>query len=283
MGQAPVPIRKLRETVPEGVARVVHKALAKAPADRFSSAHEFAASLTPVRRLNDGGATSSRPSLNRRHVLSATAALSVLAVGAAVWKSGMNPPGSGAVTSGESDSTVLANTLSSNLVQTLENEPGKVIHGQLLLDSVPMRQATVTISNSGVAMATDADGRFAGRIPEEFITDLMSLTIRYQGVEAEVRFLNEGERVYGRLPHDSTTWGCCLYPDIDSVLSTSYDPVFDLRSDHRLMSQLPPPNTAKSPRPGTSGLHIDAVAQEEVAGDSLAFWISLRNSSDKLA
>ncbi len=42
----PVPsLRTLRSTVPRGVERVIERALEKVPADRFSSAHDFAAAL----------------------------------------------------------------------------------------------------------------------------------------------------------------------------------------------------------------------------------------------
>ena len=43
--EAPRPLRLIRETVPEGISRAVNRALAKAPADRFSSAAEFARAL----------------------------------------------------------------------------------------------------------------------------------------------------------------------------------------------------------------------------------------------
>jgi serine/threonine-protein kinase len=43
--ETPRPLRQLRETVPEGIARAVNRALAKAPADRFPSAAEFARAL----------------------------------------------------------------------------------------------------------------------------------------------------------------------------------------------------------------------------------------------
>jgi TolB-like protein/tetratricopeptide (TPR) repeat protein len=43
--ETPRPLRLLRETVPEGVARAVAKALARAPADRFTTAAEFARAL----------------------------------------------------------------------------------------------------------------------------------------------------------------------------------------------------------------------------------------------
>jgi serine/threonine-protein kinase len=57
--EAPRPLREIRETVPEGVARAVTRALAKAPADRFSSAAEFARALDEAVA---GPATGAQPS-----------------------------------------------------------------------------------------------------------------------------------------------------------------------------------------------------------------------------
>jgi serine/threonine-protein kinase len=45
LGDAPTDIRRRRDTVPPSIERVVQKALAKLPADRFSTAAEFAAAL----------------------------------------------------------------------------------------------------------------------------------------------------------------------------------------------------------------------------------------------
>jgi serine/threonine-protein kinase len=45
MLESPKPLTELRETVPEGVAQAVARALAKAPADRFATAAEFARAL----------------------------------------------------------------------------------------------------------------------------------------------------------------------------------------------------------------------------------------------
>jgi TolB-like protein/Flp pilus assembly protein TadD len=46
--ETPRPLRQLRETVPEGVEQAVQKGLARAPADRYMSAAEFAQALGPV-------------------------------------------------------------------------------------------------------------------------------------------------------------------------------------------------------------------------------------------
>jgi len=47
LGEPVPPLRTLRETVPAGVERAVTKALAKAPADRFATARQFAEALRP--------------------------------------------------------------------------------------------------------------------------------------------------------------------------------------------------------------------------------------------
>ena len=46
--EAPRPLRQTRETVPDAVAQAVDRALAKAPADRFATAAEFARALESV-------------------------------------------------------------------------------------------------------------------------------------------------------------------------------------------------------------------------------------------
>lgn len=47
LGEPVPPLRTLRETVPAGVERAVTQALAKAPADRFATARQFAEALKP--------------------------------------------------------------------------------------------------------------------------------------------------------------------------------------------------------------------------------------------
>ena len=46
--EAPRPLRTLRETIPEAIEQAVQKALARTPADRFSTAAQFAQALTPT-------------------------------------------------------------------------------------------------------------------------------------------------------------------------------------------------------------------------------------------
>jgi serine/threonine-protein kinase len=46
--EAPRPLRTLRDTIPEPIEQAVQKALAKAPADRFATAAQFAQALTPT-------------------------------------------------------------------------------------------------------------------------------------------------------------------------------------------------------------------------------------------
>ena len=58
MLEAPRPLREVRETVPEGVAQAVNRALARSPADRFATAAEFARALEEADRRTGGQADS---------------------------------------------------------------------------------------------------------------------------------------------------------------------------------------------------------------------------------
>jgi TolB-like protein len=82
----PVPaLRTVRSTVPLGVERAITRALAKAPADRFETASEFAQALA-------AGHIPRR--IPHRAVLAqvVSAAFAVAAVAAAVWLRGSEPP-----------------------------------------------------------------------------------------------------------------------------------------------------------------------------------------------
>ena len=59
----PRPLREVRETVPEGVAHAVARALAKAPADRFATAAEFARALEESAGRSTGGAAATAPTV----------------------------------------------------------------------------------------------------------------------------------------------------------------------------------------------------------------------------
>jgi serine/threonine-protein kinase len=78
----PRPITDLRETVPAALAVAVHTALAKLPADRFSSAAEFAATLARP-EVATGGTAIHRPRRPRASLLAALigAAVPVLVAG----------------------------------------------------------------------------------------------------------------------------------------------------------------------------------------------------------
>ena len=86
----PVPrVSTLRETVPEGIEEAITRALAKAPADRFSTTAEFVAGLTSPGTLDFGLFRSARRRMSRRAVL--TGLVGVVSVGtvAAVILGGM--------------------------------------------------------------------------------------------------------------------------------------------------------------------------------------------------
>jgi serine/threonine-protein kinase len=85
----PVPsVRRLRETIPPAIDGAVSKALAKAPADRFVTAAQFAEALTPL------SAPAARPRRSARRLLAAiavTAALGALVVAVLRWRAGVGP------------------------------------------------------------------------------------------------------------------------------------------------------------------------------------------------
>jgi serine/threonine-protein kinase len=89
----PVPsVRTLRETVPESVDRALMSALAKSPADRFSTAAEFAAALEgggSGRRGGRGGMTTTHSASSARIAaparIVAVAALALTAIIGVIW------------------------------------------------------------------------------------------------------------------------------------------------------------------------------------------------------
>lgn len=78
----PVPqLRVVRASVPRAVEAVVHRALAKAPIDRFQSASEFADALAPQHLGDDSLAAILRPGRRRRRwAVSSAAAVTVAAL-----------------------------------------------------------------------------------------------------------------------------------------------------------------------------------------------------------
>ncbi|MGH7510214.1 MAG: protein kinase domain-containing protein [Gemmatimonadales bacterium] len=81
----PVPsLRTLRPTVPQGVERVVQKALAKVPADRFATADQFATQLARASTAESIAAETRRARSARRRRTWGTAA-GVLLLGAGGW------------------------------------------------------------------------------------------------------------------------------------------------------------------------------------------------------
>ncbi len=84
----PVPsVRRLRDTIPPAIDGAVSKALAKAPADRFVTAAQFAEALTP-------SVTGVRLRLTARRILAAgavTAAVGALVLTVIRWRAGVGP------------------------------------------------------------------------------------------------------------------------------------------------------------------------------------------------
>jgi len=86
--ERPTPLRVVRDGVPPSVDDAVMRALAKAPADRFAGAREFAEALTATPTAADqgsGAAATARPSPRRRAGTLALAVLGVVAAFAVVW------------------------------------------------------------------------------------------------------------------------------------------------------------------------------------------------------
>ena len=82
----PRPVTELREAVPASLALAVHTALAKLPADRFSSAAEFAAVLArPETAAAAHGAGLARRSPRSRELVFACAAILAVALVALGW------------------------------------------------------------------------------------------------------------------------------------------------------------------------------------------------------
>jgi len=86
--ERPTPLRVVRDGVPPSVDDAVMRARAKAPADRFAGAREFAEALTATPTAADqgsGAAATARPSPRRRAGTLALAVLGVVAAFAVVW------------------------------------------------------------------------------------------------------------------------------------------------------------------------------------------------------
>jgi len=79
------PLRTLRPTVPAGVQRVIERALAKVPADRFATADAFAAALTAASSPTAVAAERDRHRHGRRTWMAAVAVAAVT-IGVALWR-----------------------------------------------------------------------------------------------------------------------------------------------------------------------------------------------------
>jgi hypothetical protein len=96
--ERPIALRRLRDTVPEGVDAAVARALAKVPADRFSGAKEFAAALTAEPATESStrvlpAAPASAPRPHRPRLVWAGIGLLILAVaGVGIFRESGSPP-----------------------------------------------------------------------------------------------------------------------------------------------------------------------------------------------
>ena len=92
--EPPVSLRLLRDTVPPGLEAAVKQALAKIPADRFATCREFSEAVASALRTHSpgGGAmpaetrrVPSHGATRHRWIMSAAAALAVLAIASLAW------------------------------------------------------------------------------------------------------------------------------------------------------------------------------------------------------
>ena len=82
--EQPTRIRIVRNTVPEGIDRAVFKALSKVPADRYTSAGDFARALESAQSVANSGATHSTVPRSRTRTIAAVMAGIVVVGGAAI-------------------------------------------------------------------------------------------------------------------------------------------------------------------------------------------------------
>jgi TolB-like protein/Flp pilus assembly protein TadD len=132
----PVPHLRTAREVPLALERAVTKALARAPADRFSTAAEFAAALQ-LERLTEGGDTTAAPAGPRRPIARPVAVgLTLLVLGLGgyavlrwVRPAGVAPLASAAVLpfvdlSPQKDQEYFSDGLTEELITTLSQVPG---------------------------------------------------------------------------------------------------------------------------------------------------------------
>ena len=83
----PRPVHEVRELVPGHIEQALARALARVPADRFSSARDFAAALTGAATIPSGGSAGTRvlPRRLRRWLAPAAAVAVALIVGVVSW------------------------------------------------------------------------------------------------------------------------------------------------------------------------------------------------------
>ena len=92
LSEAPPSLRVVRDAVPEDLERITSKALARVPADRFSTAEHFADALLGVTTAASAGSAPARRPLLRRPATWLALALPLLAVLALLVGRGREPP-----------------------------------------------------------------------------------------------------------------------------------------------------------------------------------------------
>ncbi len=126
LGDTPTDIRRRRDTVPPSIERVVEKALAKLPADRFSTAAEFAAALKGGVRLTYSPAEALRviAGRNSRQLLWLAGAAVLLALAVVTTLTVLRGDGARIITVGQTRRVTLA--------EGLELDPAISPNGKML-------------------------------------------------------------------------------------------------------------------------------------------------------
>jgi tetratricopeptide (TPR) repeat protein len=187
LDQEPEDLSRLAPQVPEALARVVQRCLAKKPEGRYPSTHDLARDLAAVReRLNASRSLSTvpfrpgGPSWRRARRLAIPAALAVAAAAGALWFTNARSP-----EAGESPAVATGRRVAILPFRDLSATPAGVLIGEGFAETVSARLGTG--SELAVLPAIAVDGE-AGDLPALF---------RRTGAQAVVRgsLQFEGNRV----------------------------------------------------------------------------------------
>jgi TolB-like protein len=187
LDQEPEDLARLAPQVPEALARVVQRCLAKKPEGRYPSTHDLARDLAAIRERRSGSKSLSTvpfqpgtPSRRRARRLAIPAALAVAAAAAALWFANARPP-----EAGEAPVIATGRRVAILPFRDLSATPAGALIGEGFAETVSARLGTG--SELAVLPAIAVDGE-AGDLPALF---------RRTGAQAVIRgsLQFEGNRV----------------------------------------------------------------------------------------